>query len=125
MNMERDVRAQSAALNRKLCEKKVVKEISSDFLIPDDKPEARRILAVSERLLPPAKYLGASAVECNGLIDYRVIYLGVDGGLWGVCFSSEYELEAPLDTSSSSVSGIYSPFSTISTRCVFFKMTIG
>ena len=105
MNMERDVRAQSASLNRKLCEKKVVKEISSDFLIPDDKPEARRILVVSERLLPPAKYLGASAVECNGLIDYRVIYLGVDGGLWGVCFSSEYELEAPLDIRRTDTSG--------------------
>ena len=97
MNMEQNVRGEAVSLKSRLCEKRVMREISSDYLIPDTQPEARRILVLTERLLPPAKYVGASGVECNGVVDYRIVYLGADGGLWGVCFSSEYELEAPMD----------------------------
>ena len=105
MNMERNIKDEGTALMGKMCEKRVTREISSDFVIPENQPEARRILAVTERLLPPAKYVGSSALECNGVIDYRVLYLGVDGELWGVCFSSEYELEAPLDARQTATSG--------------------
>lgn len=105
MNMEQNVRGEAASLMSRLCEKRVTREISSDYLIPDTQPEARRVLVVTERLLPPEKYVGPSSVECNGVIDYRVVYLGVDGGLWGVCFSSEYELEAPMDSRRADTSG--------------------
>lgn len=105
MNMERNARADGGSLTGRLCEKKVTREISADFVIPESQPEARRILAVTERLLPPAKYVGSSTLECNGVIDYRVLYLGVDGELWGVCFSSEYELEAPMDQHQADISG--------------------
>lgn len=105
MNMERKVIGESPSLKYRLCEKRVMREISSDFLIPDTQPEARRILAVTERILPPAKYVGASGVECNGVIDYRVIYLGADGGLWGACVSGEYELEVPTDVRRADQSG--------------------
>ena len=105
MNMEQNVRGEASTLMSRLCEKRVVREISSDFMIPDTQPEARRVLVVTERLLPPEKYVGATGIECSGVIDYRIVYLGVDGGLWGVCFSSEYELEAPHDARRSDTSG--------------------
>lgn len=103
MNMDGNERERT--LTGRLCERRVSREISGDFTVPDSQPEVRRVLAVTERVLPPAKYVGASAVECNGTVDYRVLYLGIDGELWGACFSSEYELEAPIEESGADMSG--------------------
>ena len=97
INMGQNKRDSGGALTGKICDKRVWAELSNDFTVPDTQPEIRRILAVTERLLPPAKYVGGSSVECNGVVDYRVIYLGTDGELWGACYSSEYELEAPVE----------------------------
>ena len=113
MNMDGNERERT--LTGRLCERRVSREISGDFVIPDSQPEARRVLAVTERVLPPAKYVGASSVECNGTVDYRVLYLGVDGELWGACFSSEYELEAPIEEGEADISGGTS--SLVSIRC--------
>ena len=97
VNMEKNGRDTGIALTGRICDKRITAELSNDFTVPDTQPEIRKILAVTERLLPPAKYVGGATVECNGVVDYRVIYLGTDGELWGACHSAEYELEAPVE----------------------------
>ena len=97
MNIGKNERDTGIALTGRICDKRITAELSNDFTVPDTQPEIRKILAVTERLLPPAKYVGGATVECNGVVDYRVIYLSTDGELWGACYSAEYELEAPVE----------------------------
>ena len=97
MNVDRDERDMAERLFGMLCDRTVGCEVSGDFTLPDGQPEIRRLLAVNERVLPPAKYVSSSGVECNGTVDYSVLYVGTDGGLWSASFSSEYELEATAE----------------------------
>lgn len=72
-------------------------EITGDFTLPDYQNEIRRILHVACTVLPPAKYVGDGAVEFNGTLDYQVIYIGGDGGMYSVPLSSDYSFSVPLD----------------------------
>lgn len=82
-----------------LCDKTVNHEVTEDYALPDYQPEMRRVLNVSERVMYPSKYASGGEVECNGVIEYRVLYIGSDGGLYSVSFPSEYEFSVPADTS--------------------------
>ena len=84
-------------LTMPMCDKTVTHETSGDFIIPDYQPELRRLLGVSERVLPPARYVSGKGVECNGTVDYTVLYMGADGGVYSLSVSSEYELCVPID----------------------------
>ena len=84
-------------LTMPMCDKTVTHETSGEFIIPDYQPELRRLLGVSERVLPPARYVSGKGVECNGTVDYTVLYVGADGGVYSLSVSSEYELCVPLD----------------------------
>lgn len=72
-------------------------EASGDFTLPDYQNEIRRILHVSETVLPPAKYVGDDSVEFNGTVDYQVIYVGGDGGVYSVPLSSDYSFSVPIE----------------------------
>lgn len=72
-------------------------EVTGDFTLPDYQNEIRRILHVSCTVLPPAKYVGDSSVEFNGTLDYQVLYVGGDGGMYSVPLSSDYSFNVPLD----------------------------
>ena len=85
MNVDRDERDMAERLFGMLCDRTVGCEVSGDFTLPDGQPEIRRLLAVNERVLPPAKYVSSSGVECNGTVDYSVLYVGTDGGLLVSC----------------------------------------
>ena len=85
-------------LTMPMCDKTVTHETSGEFIIPDYQPELRRLLGVSERVLPPARYVSGKGVECNGTVDYTVLYIGADGGVYSISVSSEYELCVPLDS---------------------------
>ena len=67
-----------------LCDRTVNTEVSGDFTLPDYQPELRRLLAVMPTPLPPAKYVGSTGVELNGTVDYQVLYVGGDGGIYSV-----------------------------------------
>jgi len=80
-----------------LCDRTVNTEVSGDFTLPDYQPELRRLLAVMPTPLPPAKYVESTGVELNGTVDYQVLYVGGDGGIYSVPLSSEYSLQVPLE----------------------------
>ncbi len=72
-------------------------EVSGDFTLPDYQNEIRRILGVIPTVLPPAKYISDTAAEFNGTVDYQVVYVGADGGVYSVPLSSDYNISVPLD----------------------------
>lgn len=82
-----------------LCEKRASLESTGDFTLPDYQPEIRRVLSVTPTVLPPAKYVGGSGVELSGNVDYSVLYVGADGGLYTMPLSSEYHLMLPIEGS--------------------------
>ncbi len=77
-------------LTMALYERSFGAEASGDFVLPDYQNEIRRILHVSQTVLPPAKYVGDESVEFNGTVDYQVVYIGADGGIYSVPLSSDY-----------------------------------
>ncbi len=84
-------------------------EVSGDFTLPDYQNEIRRILHVSTSVLPPAKYIGDSSVEFNGTVDYQVLYIGGDGGMYSAPLSSDYSFSVPLEkgTNADMISDIF------------------
>ncbi len=97
MNKDDNLRDSSGRLTGLLTDRTVSHEVSDDLTLPDHLPEPRRVLAVRGRILPPARYVSRSGVECNGNIDYSVLYVGADGGLYSAELSSEYEVSVPID----------------------------
>ncbi len=87
-------------LQMPLCDKTISVELSNDYTLPDYQPEIRRILKVLPSILPPAKYIGGNNVELNGTIDYNMLYVGADGGIYSAPLSAEYALSAPLEITS-------------------------
>ncbi len=72
-------------------------EVSGDFTLPDYQNEIRRILEVIPTVLPPAKYVSDTSAEFNGTVDYQVVYVGADGGVYSVPLSSDYNISVPLE----------------------------
>lgn len=72
-------------------------DVSEDVSIPDGFPDVRRVLALKDNILSPAKFIGAKYVEVSGAVDYTVVYLGADGGIYSVPFSSEYNFSLPFE----------------------------
>lgn len=83
-----------------LCDRTVTTEVSGEYILPDYQPEIRRLLWVEQTVLPPAKYIGGGQVELNGTMDYQVLYVGADGGLYTAPLSAEYSAAAPLEQAS-------------------------
>lgn len=72
-------------------------DVSGEFTLPDYQSEIRRILHVFCTVLPPAKYVGTGSVEFNGTVDYQVLYVGNDGGMYSAPLSSAYSFSVPLE----------------------------
>lgn len=86
-----------ACVTMPVCRKMTVAELSGDYTLPDYQPELRRLLYVSGRALPPAKYVGGGAVELDGTVEYRILYVGADGGLYSAPLTGEYSLHLPME----------------------------
>lgn len=84
-------------LTVKACEKSFGVEAAGDYTLPDYQSDIRRILHVSQTVLPPAKYIGGDSVEFNGTVDYQVLYVGGDGGMYSAPLSGEYSFSVPLE----------------------------
>ena len=82
-----------------VCDKTVSHDATAELNVPDYLPEIRRLLSITETVFSPARYVSPSRVECNGNIDHKILYLGVDGGLYCLTDTSEYETAVPLDSS--------------------------
>ncbi len=80
-----------------MCERKAPCDISNEFTMPDYKPEIRRVLHVCPVISEAAKYINSTSAEFNGNIDYNVLYVGVDGELHSMPFSTEYNFETPIE----------------------------
>ena len=89
-----------------VCDKTVYFDSSTDYSFPDYQPEIRRLLHTEARVLPPAKYMGANGAEFNGQVEYRILYMGADGGLYALPISSEYSVNIPFDRIDDSITDI-------------------
>jgi hypothetical protein len=97
MNMEGTLAEKSSELFLPFCDKTVTHDTATEIIIPDHQPEARKLLSVTPRILPPAKYVNGSAVELSGGIDYTALYVGMDGEVYSAIGSGEYECSAPAE----------------------------
>ncbi len=78
-------------------ERGVNTEAAGDYTLPDYRSEIRRILRVTETVLPPVSYVNSDSVEFNGAVDYQVLYVGADGGIYSAPVSGEYSFSVPID----------------------------
>ncbi len=96
--MERyDSRQVADLIQIPICDKTVTSELSGDFSLPDYQPEIKRLLRVSASVMPSAKYFGASNAEFSGNIDYYVLYMGSDNGVYCAPLVGEYIVNLPFD----------------------------
>ena len=80
-----------------LCDKTVLTEVSGDFSLPDYQPEIKRLLRIRPCVLPAAPYAGSGNAEFSGKLDYYVLYMGNDGGLYCAPLHTEYAISVPYE----------------------------
>jgi predicted nucleotidyltransferase len=97
MNYNIETGAIESIISLPLCNRVINCDICEDVNIPEGLPDVRRVLAVKENILSPAKFIGARAVDMSGSVDYSVVYLGADGNIYSTPFSAEYSFSLPLD----------------------------
>jgi hypothetical protein len=68
-------------------------EVTGDFTLPDYQPEIKRLLRIGVNLLPPNGAGSNTSSELAGSMDYYVLYVGQDGGVYCAPLSTEYRLE--------------------------------
>ncbi len=73
----------------------VTAEVAGDFTLPDYQPEIKRLLRIGVNLLPPDPDRMEGAL--TGRMDYSVLYVGGDGGIYCAPLSTEYRLELPAE----------------------------
>ena len=113
MNYNIETGAIESIVSLPMCNRIINCDVSEDVNLPDGLPDIRRVLAVKENILSPAKFIGAKAVDMSGAVDYTVIYLGADGKIYSAPFSVEYNFSLPLDNArsgelSDNISTVYS-----------------
>lgn len=97
MNLDGTLGENGLELFLPFCDKTVTHDETVEIIIPDHRPEARKLLSVNARVLPPAKYVNGTAVELSGGIDCTALYIGTDGELYSATGSGEYECSAPVE----------------------------
>ena len=70
-------------------------EVTGDFTLPDYQPEIKKLLRIGVNLLPPDRNRGGG--DLVGTMDYYVLYVGQDGGVYCAPLSTEYRLESPVE----------------------------
>lgn len=83
-----------------ICDKTINTELSNDYTLPDYQAEIRKVLRVGVSVLPPTRYISGNSAELGGVVDYDLVYVGADGGIYSAPLSAEYSFTAPLDLSS-------------------------
>ncbi len=83
-----------------ICDKIISTELSDDYTLPDYQAEIRKVLRVGVAIMPPTKFISGNSAEFCGVIDYDLVYVGADGGIYSAPLSAEYSFTAPLEISS-------------------------
>ena len=84
-------------------------EVSGDYSLPDYQPEIKRLLRIGVNILPPNRFAGAGGMELHGTLDYYVLYMGHDGGVYCAPLSTEYRMAAAPDEGDGSQAAIGEP----------------
>ena len=79
----------------------VTAEVAGDFTLPDYQPEIKRLLRIGVNLLPPDP--DQAGGDLTGRMDYSVLYVGGDGGIYCAPLSTEYRLEIPTEGNTGSL----------------------
>lgn len=97
--MEKYNRSESARQLVKscVCDKRVTREMSVDFTLPDYQPEIKRLLRIGADVLPPESSFGMNDCEFSGVVDYYVTYLGSDNQMYCAPLSTEYRINIPIE----------------------------
>lgn len=94
---KREKGGQVLRIQRPVCERQVVSEVSGDFSLPDYQPEIKRLLRVSATVQPPSHYIGGGAAEFSGTVDYCILYAAGDGQIYCFPTSAEYSFRVPME----------------------------
>lgn len=80
-----------------LCDKNVLTEVTGDFSLPDYQPEIKRLLRIRPCVQPASPYAGSGNADFSGTLDYYVLYMGNDGGLYCAPLHTEYAISVPFE----------------------------
>lgn len=72
-------------------------EVAAEFTLPDYQPEIKRLLRVRAIPQPVEQYVGGSAAELTGAVEFQILYAAEDGSPWCVVRREDYHLTCPLD----------------------------
>lgn len=92
-------------------------ESAGDFTLPDYMPEIRKILKVTQRVLPAGKYVGSSKAEFSGSVAYTVVYAGEGGRLAASNLSIDWEISVPLGENAQEAEDVFAEFSADNAVC--------
>ncbi len=73
------------------------KEVEStcDYSLPDYMGDLKKLLCVSARPIPSARFPSEDSVEYSGVVEYSALYADSDGKLTSITTSSDYDLSIP------------------------------
>ena len=80
-----------------ILERQLTTEVVGDFSLPDYQPEIKRLLRIGTNVLPPNRFAGSDGVELRGALDYYVLYMGHDNGVYCAPLTTEYTMQAEPD----------------------------
>lgn len=72
-------------------------DVACELLVPEYKPEIRRVLSVSTTLTPPAHYISGGHAEFAGNMEFLLCYEGADGSIVGIAMPQDYEFDLVMD----------------------------
>ncbi len=97
MNYNMETGAIESIISVPICERVVNCDVSEDVSVPEGYSEVRKVIALRENILSPAKFVGARSVDFSGSVDYTLIYVGADGKLYSMPISGEYSFSLPFE----------------------------
>ena len=97
MNYNMETGAVESIISVPICERVVNCDVSEDISIPEGYSEVRKVIALKENILSPAKFVGTRSVDFSGSVDYTLIYVGADGKLYSMPISAEYSFSLPFE----------------------------
>lgn len=100
MNYNMETGAIESIISVPICERVVNCDVNEDISVPEGYSEVRKVIALRENIMSPAKFVGARSVDFSGAVDYTLIYVGADGKLYSMPVSSEYSFSLPFDSQS-------------------------
>ena len=98
MNYNMETGAVESIISAPICKRVVNCDVSEDVSVPEGYSEVRRVIALRENILSPAKFVGARSVDFSGSVDYTLVYVGADGKLYSMPISADYSFSLPFES---------------------------